>query len=66
MLAVRSLSLSCTTLHIASHLGAHKTLAALQQRVWWPSMQQDICKYVAECLVGQRFKDVNKAPAGLL
>ena len=50
----------------ASHLGARKTLAALQQRVWWPSMQRDVRKYVAGCSVCQRIKDVNQAPAGLL
>ena len=48
------------------HLGAHKTLAALQQRAWWASMQQDVRKYVAGCSVYQRIKDVNKGPAGLL
>ena len=30
----------------AGHLGACKTLEALQQRVWWPKMQQRIKPFV--------------------
>ena len=54
------------TADYAAHLGTRKTLAALQHRVWWPGMAQDVLRFVRGCAVCQRTKDVNASPAGLL
>ena len=43
-----------------------KTIAALQQRVWWPNLHRTVKQFVQGCTVCQRVKDVNQAPAGLL
>lgn len=34
---------------LAGHLGARKTLHALQARVWWPHMERLTREYVASC-----------------
>ena len=42
---------------LGGHLGAAKTLEALQARVWWPHMRADVEAYVAACPTCQRVKD---------
>ena len=51
---------------LGGHLGAAKTLEALQARVWWPHMRADVEAYVAACPTCQRVKDRTKAKPGLL
>ena len=42
---------------LGGHLGAEKTLLALQQRVWWPHMRAHVDTYVAGYPTCQRVKD---------
>ena len=49
---------------LAGHLGARKTLQALQARVWWPHMERLTREYVASCPVCQRVKDSTQAKPG--
>ena len=51
---------------LGGHLGAAKTLEALQARVWWPHMCADVEAYVAACPTCQRVKDRTTAKSGLL
>ena len=51
---------------LGGHLGAAKTLEALQARVWWPHMRADVEAYVAACPMCQRVKDRTTAKPGLL
>ena len=44
----------------AAHLGVCKMIAALQHQVWWPSLVQDVCKFVHGCTICQQTKDVNQ------
>ena len=48
------------------HLGMLKTIAALQQRFWWPKLPKHVAAFVKSCAICQRIKDVNALPAGLL
>lgn len=36
---------------LGGHMGHRKTLAALQQRVWWPGMDDEVRAFVAGCPV---------------
>ena len=50
----------------SAHLGVQKTIAALQQRFWWPKLPQHVAVFVKGCTICRRIKDVNALPAGLL
>ena len=50
----------------SAHLGVRKTIAALQRRFWWPKLLKYFAAFVKGCAIGQRIKDVNALPAGLL
>ena len=54
----------CSTL--AGHLGTQKTIEALQRRVWWPGMAQDIRRFIAGCLPCLQLKDWTSLPPGSL
>ena len=54
----------CSTL--AGHLGMQKTIKALQQRVWWPGMAQDVRHFIAGCLPCLQLKDQTSLPPGSL
>ena len=57
------------TLHdapLSGHLGRNKTLRVIQERFWWPSLTDDVRRYVQSCIVCQERKgDVNKRWAPL-
>ncbi|KAF7640754.1 hypothetical protein LDENG_00016960, partial [Lucifuga dentata] len=48
------------------HPGERRTLAALEQRFWWPSMKADTAEFVHACPVCAHNKPSTHAPAGLL
>ena len=48
------------------HLGHRKTLAALQQRVWWPKMDGAVRAFVAGCPICQKVKDRTTGQPGEL
>ena len=52
------------TLHdspLSGHLGRNKTLRVIQERFWWPSLSDDVRRYVQSCIVCQERKgDINK------
>ena len=50
----------------SAHLGVRKTIAALQQRFWWPKLPKHVAAFVKGCAICQRIKDVNALLAGLL
>ena len=50
----------------SAHLGVRKTIAALQQRFWWPKLPKHVAAFVKGCAICQHIKDVNALPAGLL
>ena len=50
----------------SAHLGVRETIAALQQRFWWPKLPKHVAAFVKGCVICQRIKDVNALPAGLL
>ena len=50
----------------SAHLGVRKTIAALQQRFWWPKLPKHVAAFFKGCAICQRIKDVNALPAGLL
>lgn len=51
---------------VAGHVGFDKTYALARQRFYWPSMYQDIKRYVLACDSCQRVRARNAAEAGLL
>ena len=51
---------------VLAHLGATKTLAYLQEHVWWKDMVEDVCKYCKLCLTYARSKLPNQKPYRLL
>ncbi|XP_054645991.1 uncharacterized protein LOC129188890 [Dunckerocampus dactyliophorus] len=54
------------TSKVTCHPGLKRTLYALAQRFWWPSMAADAKEFVAACSVCARSKSSNRPPAGLL
>ena len=54
----------CSTL--VGHLSTRKTIKALQRRVWWPGMAQDIRCFIAGCLPCLWLKDQTSLPPGSL
>jgi transposase InsO family protein len=53
-------------IRLASHFGPRKTISAIKERFWWPTIAKDVKKYVESCPVCQRDKPLNRRPAGLL
>lgn len=51
---------------VACHPGVTRTLALISQRFWWPSMKEDVQKFVAACDICVRNKSGNRPPAGFL
>ena len=51
---------------LGGQLGTEKTLQALQQRVWWPTMRAHVDAYVAGCPMFQSVKDRTQCPPGPL
>ena len=43
--------------NISGHLGRRKTIDALENFFYWPSLRTDATKYVSECVICQRHKD---------
>ena len=37
--------------HYSGHMGIRKTIQALQARVWWPKLPEDVKKFVRGCSV---------------
>lgn len=50
----------------AGHQGVRKTLKLIARHYWWPSMAQDVERYVTTCHLCQKNKARNLRPAGLL
>jgi hypothetical protein len=48
------------------HFGINKTLKAIQRYFWWPTMKDDITKYVKACDPCQRNKVSQMQPKGQL
>lgn len=48
------------------HFGVTRTLETLSMHYWWPTMRQDIQRYVASCDTCQRMKAPRHKPYGLL
>ena len=42
---------------VSGHLGRRKTIDALENMFYWPSLRSDVCKYVKECEPCQRYKE---------
>ena len=51
---------------MTGHMGQSRTLHAITQRFFWPSMAKDIINYVRSCQSCQMRKSIPKKPAGLL
>jgi hypothetical protein len=51
---------------LAAHLGISKTLARVQHRYWWPTLNKDVTNYVKACVSCTTRKASRQQPAGLL
>lgn len=51
---------------LAVHPGVRGTLAVIRQRFWWPTIEQDVRRFVSSCPVCAQTKSGNSPPAGLL
>ena len=51
---------------LACHPGINRTLAFLQRRFWWPTMDRDTRSFIAACTTCARNKTTNKPRSGLL
>ncbi len=51
---------------VTCHPGVRRSLAAIRQRFWWPSMAQDVRQFVLACSVCAQNKTSNQSPVGLL
>ncbi|KAI2661152.1 Transposon Tf2-6 polyprotein [Labeo rohita] len=51
---------------VACHPGVRRSLAAIRQRFWWPSIGQDVRQFVLACSVCAQNKVSNRPPVGLL
>jgi hypothetical protein len=52
--------------HESAHTGWERTLAALRERFYWPSMRSDVIKYVRTCDLCQKIKHDRGARSGFL
>ncbi len=50
----------------SGHPGSQRTLSLLQARYWWPSMAEDVIRYVRSCSVCAMSKTPRHLPAGKL
>jgi len=50
----------------SGHKGIKKTTDAVARLYWWPTMRQDVKRYVSTCLQCQRNKASTQKPGGLL
>ncbi len=50
----------------SGHPGSQRTLSLLQARYWWPSMTEDVIRYVRSCSVCAMSKSPHHLPAGKL
>ena len=48
----------------AGHLGIRKTIARISLRYYWPSLYQDVRKFVQSCTSCQKYKANQQKPAG--
>lgn len=51
---------------LTCHPGVRRTMFAITQRFWWPSMEPEVREYVEACSVCARNKNSSRARAGLL
>lgn len=51
---------------VACHPGVRRSLTAIHQRFWWPSMAQDVRQFMLACSVCTQNKTSNRSPVGLL
>lgn len=51
---------------VRGHAGMNRTLSRLTAQFYWPSMKDDVRKFVRECMVCQQAKHSQLHPAGLL
>uniref|UniRef100_A0A8P4GTJ9 Gypsy retrotransposon integrase-like protein 1 n=1 Tax=Dicentrarchus labrax TaxID=13489 RepID=A0A8P4GTJ9_DICLA len=54
------------TSRLTCHPGIKRTMYAIQQRFWWPSMEREVREYVEACPVCARNKTSSHARMGLL
>ncbi|CAB0014424.1 unnamed protein product [Nesidiocoris tenuis] len=50
----------------SGHMGLAKTHWRIGRLYYWPSMYEDIARYIRKCDVCQRVKPINHAPRGLM
>lgn len=50
----------------SGHLGVNKTVGKILKDFYWPKMKADVSSYIRTCLVCNRYKTVQKAPAGFM
>ena len=58
--------MECHDAFYSGHMGITKTLKQVETRFWWPSLRDDVKKYVNSCDVCQRSKASTTRIAGLL
>ncbi len=51
---------------VTCHPGVRRSLAAIRQRFWWPSMARDVRQFVLACSVCTQNKTSNQSSVGLL
>ncbi|CAJ0964878.1 unnamed protein product [Ranitomeya imitator] len=51
---------------IAGHVGVKKTLSLISRHYWWPSLRQDVTKFIASCPSCAKNKVPRQLPSGLL
>lgn len=62
----RILFRECHDSVLSGHFGFEKTLDLIQRSFFWPKMRQEVQEYTQSCLLCQKNKSSNQAPAGLL
>ena len=50
---------------IAGHVGSERTRRAVMTQFWWPRIEKEVNKYVAECPTCQKNKASHQKPGGL-
>uniref|UniRef100_A0A1Y1NGJ5 RNA-directed DNA polymerase n=1 Tax=Photinus pyralis TaxID=7054 RepID=A0A1Y1NGJ5_PHOPY len=55
---------SCHDVPLSGHLGIYKTFSRVSRFYYWPSMRNDIIRYIKSCKTCQSTKPEQKAPAG--
>ena len=62
----KDILMECHDAFYSEHIGITKTLKQVETRFWWPSLRDDVKKYVNSCDVCQRSKASTTKIAGLL